>query len=85
VAGIVFTGSREVGYRLMSESSKTRPRPVIAELGGKNATIVADSANLDKAAEGSQLRPRFHFQDKNAAHVRVCMFRKKSKLSSYQS
>jgi 1-pyrroline-5-carboxylate dehydrogenase len=52
VAGIVFTGSREVGYRLMSESSKTRPRPVIAELGGKNATIVADTANLDRAAEG---------------------------------
>lgn len=35
VAGIVFTGSREVGYRLMNESSKTKPRPVIAELGGK--------------------------------------------------
>ena len=52
VAGIVFTGSREVGYKLMSESSKTRPRPVIAELGGKNATIVADTANLDTAAEG---------------------------------
>src|SRR4029079_10583973 len=52
VAGIVFTGSREVGYRLMSESARTKPRPVIAELGGKNATIVADTANLDRAAEG---------------------------------
>ena len=52
VAGIVFTGSREVGYRLMSESSKTKPRPVIAELGGKNATIVTDTSNLDMAAEG---------------------------------
>jgi 1-pyrroline-5-carboxylate dehydrogenase len=52
VAGIVFTGSREVGYRLMTESSKSKPRPVIAELGGKNATIVADTANLDIAAEG---------------------------------
>jgi 1-pyrroline-5-carboxylate dehydrogenase len=52
VAGIVFTGSREVGFRLMSESTKTRPRPVIAELGGKNATIVTDTANLDMAAEG---------------------------------
>lgn len=35
VAGIVFTGSREVGYKLMSESARTKPRPVIAELGGK--------------------------------------------------
>ncbi|HEX7178192.1 MAG TPA: aldehyde dehydrogenase family protein, partial [Nitrososphaeraceae archaeon] len=52
VAGIVFTGSREVGYRLMGESSKTKPRPVIAELGGKNATIVTDTSNLDMAAEG---------------------------------
>lgn len=52
VAGIVFTGSREVGYMLMSESSKTKARPIIAELGGKNATIVTDTANLDIAAEG---------------------------------
>ena len=52
VAGIVFTGSRDVGYKLISESSRVRPRPVIAELGGKNATIVTDSANLDMAAEG---------------------------------
>jgi 1-pyrroline-5-carboxylate dehydrogenase len=52
VAGIVFTGSREVGHRLMSESARTKPRPVIAELGGKNATIVTDSADLDMAAEG---------------------------------
>ena len=52
VAGIVFTGSREVGYRIMSESSMKRPRPVIAELGGKNATIVTDTADLDTAAEG---------------------------------
>jgi 1-pyrroline-5-carboxylate dehydrogenase len=52
VDGIVFTGSREVGYMLMSESSKTKPRPIIAELGGKNATIVTETANLDMAAEG---------------------------------
>ena len=36
----------------MSESKKTKPRPVIAELGGKNATIVTDTANIDMAAEG---------------------------------
>lgn len=52
VDGIVFTGSREVGYMLMGESTKTKPRPIIAELGGKNATIVTDTADLDIAAEG---------------------------------
>jgi 1-pyrroline-5-carboxylate dehydrogenase len=36
----------------MTKSSKTRPRPLIAELGGKNATIVTNTANLDMAAEG---------------------------------
>lgn len=46
VAGIVFTGSREIGYRLMSESTKTKPRPVIAELGGKNATIEIGRAHV---------------------------------------
>ncbi len=52
ISGVVFTGSREVGYGLMRESNKAIPRPVIAELGGKNATIVTDTANLDMAAEG---------------------------------
>ncbi|HEX2614739.1 MAG TPA: aldehyde dehydrogenase family protein, partial [Nitrososphaera sp.] len=36
VAGIVFTGSRDVGYGMAQEFSAARPRPLIAELGGKN-------------------------------------------------
>src|SRR5215216_5793873 len=36
VAGIVFTGSREIGYKITKEFSKVKPRLVIAELGGKN-------------------------------------------------
>jgi 1-pyrroline-5-carboxylate dehydrogenase len=52
IAGIVFTGSREVGYELVRASNELRPRPVIAELGGKNATIVTQSADIDKAVEG---------------------------------
>ena len=52
IAGIVFTGSREVGYELIKRSSEVRPRPVIAELGGKNAAIVTKTADLDSAVQG---------------------------------
>jgi 1-pyrroline-5-carboxylate dehydrogenase len=52
VSGIVFTGSRDVGFHLMRNSVRRWPIPVIAEMGGKNAAIVAPSADLDKAAEG---------------------------------
>jgi 1-pyrroline-5-carboxylate dehydrogenase len=52
IAGIVFTGSREVGYRLTQEFSKLKPRPIIAELGGKNPVIVTENADLDKAVGG---------------------------------
>jgi 1-pyrroline-5-carboxylate dehydrogenase len=52
IVGIVFTGSREVGYELVRASSEVKPRPVIAELGGKNAAIITQSADIDKAVEG---------------------------------
>lgn len=52
VSGIVFTGSREVGYRMSQEFSRDRPRPVIAELGGKNPALVTETADLDKAVDG---------------------------------
>jgi 1-pyrroline-5-carboxylate dehydrogenase len=53
VDGVAFTGSAEVGReigRRMSEGPF--PRPVLAEMGGKNAAIVGASADLDAAAEG---------------------------------
>jgi 1-pyrroline-5-carboxylate dehydrogenase len=52
VAGVVFTGSREVGYLMDREFSRDRPRPLIAELGGKNPALVTESADLDKAVDG---------------------------------
>ena len=52
VGGVVFTGSREVGFQLMRNSVRRWPIPIIAEMGGKNAAIVASSADLDVAAEG---------------------------------
>jgi 1-pyrroline-5-carboxylate dehydrogenase len=53
VDGIAFTGSVPVGReiaRVLSEGGWTRP--VLAEMGGKNPTIVTANADLEKAAEG---------------------------------
>jgi 1-pyrroline-5-carboxylate dehydrogenase len=53
VAGLVFTGSREVGMRLIQRNAaRPAPRPCVAEMGGKNPAIVMDSADLEAAAEG---------------------------------
>lgn len=53
VAGITFTGSYDVGMNILRNFSHSNyPRPVIAEMGGKNPTIVSDKADLDKAAMG---------------------------------
>lgn len=53
VAGITFTGSYEVGMNILRNFAYDKyPRPVIAEMGGKNPTIVTDKADLDKAAMG---------------------------------
>jgi len=50
--GLTFTGSHEVGMYLYRTVSKRRPKPVTAEMGGKNPAIVTRSADLDTAAEG---------------------------------
>ena len=53
VDGITFTGSYRVGMEIYAKvAGGRRPRPVITEMGGKNPTIVARSADLDLAAEG---------------------------------
>ena len=52
VDGIVFTGSKEVGMRMVKEFSSAYPKPALMELGGKNATYVSETANLDDAAQG---------------------------------
>jgi RHH-type transcriptional regulator, proline utilization regulon repressor / proline dehydrogenase / delta 1-pyrroline-5-carboxylate dehydrogenase len=55
---IAFTGSREVGCRIFTEASIVQPgqkhlKRVIAEMGGKNAIIVDESADLDQAVAGA--------------------------------
>src|ERR671923_2020634 len=52
VAGIVFTGSRDIGFGMAKEFSKTRLKPLIAELGGKNPVIVTETADINSAVDG---------------------------------
>jgi 1-pyrroline-5-carboxylate dehydrogenase len=53
VAGITFTGSYEVGMRIVRAFAQRRwPRPCIAEMSGKNAAIVSRHADLGRAATG---------------------------------
>ncbi len=54
---IAFTGSREVGSRIYADAAILQPgqkhlKRVIAEMGGKNAIIVDESADLDQAVAG---------------------------------
>lgn len=60
VDGIAFTGSYDVGMHLYRNFSTVYPKPVIAEMGGKNPVIVTAKANLDLAAEGT-MRGAFGF------------------------
>ncbi len=54
VAGIAFTGSKDVGLKLYKQFvlNQPYPKPFIAELGSKNPTVVTAKAQLDKAVEG---------------------------------
>ncbi len=54
---IAFTGSRDVGLLINRQAAEMRPgqfhvKRVIAEMGGKNAVIVDDDADLDEAVHG---------------------------------
>ncbi|HEY3420089.1 MAG TPA: aldehyde dehydrogenase family protein [Methanomassiliicoccales archaeon] len=52
INGIAFTGSKQVGYELISMNPKRYPIPVITEMGGKNPCIVSDKADLGQAIPG---------------------------------
>jgi RHH-type proline utilization regulon transcriptional repressor/proline dehydrogenase/delta 1-pyrroline-5-carboxylate dehydrogenase len=54
---ICFTGSRAVGLQILKSAAEIKPtqksiKKVIAELGGKNAIIVDEDADLDEAIKG---------------------------------
>lgn len=57
IATIAFTGSKDVGLRLWGGAATVQPgqtlvKRVIAEMGGKNAIIIDDTADLDEAIAG---------------------------------
>jgi 1-pyrroline-5-carboxylate dehydrogenase len=75
VDGVVFTGSKAVGMRIHAGLSGGWIKPCLLELGGKNATIVMPSADLDAAAEGV-MRSAFGLQNqKCSATSRVYVHR----------
>ncbi len=53
VDGLTFTGSVEVGTEVYRRFPKAYPKPVVCEMGGKNPVVVAASADLDTAVEGT--------------------------------
>ena len=53
IDGVVFTGSKTVGLRIHAGLAAGRwIKPCLLELGGKNATVVTETADIDAAAEG---------------------------------
>jgi RHH-type proline utilization regulon transcriptional repressor/proline dehydrogenase/delta 1-pyrroline-5-carboxylate dehydrogenase len=57
VVQIAFTGSREVGTAILRQAAEIVPgqamiKRVVCEMGGKNAIIVDDDADLDEAVTG---------------------------------
>ncbi len=56
VAMIAFTGSKEVGLKIIEQASKTLPgqtqvKTCMVEMGGKNAIIIDSDADLDEAVK----------------------------------
>jgi 1-pyrroline-5-carboxylate dehydrogenase len=75
VSGMVFTGSKKVGFTIFKNFNAARPRPCFLELGGKNPSVVTASADLEKAAEGI-MRGAFGFSgQKCSATSRVYVHR----------
>ena len=63
---VAFTGSKEIGLRINERAAKVHEgqlwiKRVVAEMGGKDAIIVADDADLDDAATGV-VQAAFGFQ-----------------------
>jgi len=49
IKGVFFTGSKEVGKKILDVTHHDLSKLVALELGGKNTTIVHHDANLDHA------------------------------------
>ncbi len=81
IAGIVFTGSKNVGLSIArkaqsrlyhhSEQNLSYPVRVVSEMGGKNAIIVTSSAELDETVSGILASAFGHSGQKCSAASRV--------------
>jgi len=81
IAGIVFTGSKDVGMRIAHKAGKRivenklygsqYPVKVIAEMGGKNAIIVTANAEMDETVAGILYSAFGHSGQKCSAAARV--------------
>ncbi|HYV85252.1 MAG TPA: aldehyde dehydrogenase family protein [Patescibacteria group bacterium] len=79
VDGILFTGSKDVGFDIYRKFASRYPKPCIAEMGGKNPAIIMPSADLDEASDGV-LKSAFGLQgQKCSACSRVYVHHKVAK------
>lgn len=65
IASVLFTGSKEVGLEILKKSSQVKPgqklvKRSVIEMGGKNAIIIDEDADLDEAV-GEVLYSAFGF------------------------
>jgi len=70
---VSFTGSAETG-RWISERGGRRLAKVVLELGGKNALVVCDDADLDRAVEWSLASAFSNAGQRCAAASRIVVF-----------
>jgi len=75
VAKIGFTGSTEVGRRVMAAAAKTIKR-VTLELGGSDPLIVCDDADLDQAVSAAAVGRFFNCGQACLAIKRIFVFEK---------
>jgi aldehyde dehydrogenase (NAD+) len=70
---VSFTGSAETG-RMIAERAGARLAKVVLELGGKNALVVCDDADLDRAVEWSLASSFSNAGQRCAAASRIVVF-----------
>lgn len=76
---IAFTGSKDVGLRIIRLASETdqgqrNVKKVVAEMGGKNAVIIDDTADLNEAVKGVLESALGYQGQKCSACSRVILF-----------
>lgn len=80
VAMVAFTGSRGVGTWMheavaLAPGPDDRPRPLVAEMGGKNPALVFGDADIDEAVDGVLQSAFGHANQKCSAVSRVLVQR----------